>query len=261
MNIDALIGKISPPIDGNLATALVAEFIALERRFVLGDWEPATLDGGQFAEVASRIVYHIDSGILNRRKGVNACLNYIEDTQGHGGSHAFPNGRAARHICKALRMIYKFRSQRGAIHIDNEYTANELDSTLILSVVRWVMSEILRIFWTSDTSEVARAIREIIRYPVPSILEFDGRSLVLRTDCTAEEEILLLLHDSGEGGLSRRQIGESAMRSSQAVTNSLTALSSPAKRQIVKQSDGQFLLTPNGTRRIYDELSEKLSLA
>ena len=74
MKLEALIDCVSPPIDGALATALVTEFLALERRFALGDWEPATLDGGQFAEVASRIVYHIDSGNLSPRKGVNDCL-------------------------------------------------------------------------------------------------------------------------------------------------------------------------------------------
>ena len=240
MIIGSLVSQISPPLDQSLAAALLPEFIDLERRFVLGDWEPATLNGGQFAEIASRIIYHIDSGTLNSRKGLDSCLNYIEDA-GNSNKHLFPDSRSARHLCKALRLIYKFRSQRGAIHIDPNHTANELDSTLVLSLSRWVVSEILRIFWNGNRSEVAKTIRAIVRYPVPSVFESDGRTVVLRTDCSAEEEILLLLHNAGENGLSRAEIGKagiSAMKSASAVSRAIRNLSSPAKRQVVKQDDG-----------------------
>ena len=260
MNIDSFVTQISPPLDNALATTLLTEFVDLERRFALGDWEPATLDGGQFAEVASRIVYHLDSGTLNRRKGLDSCLAYIEDDK-NSNKHSFPKRREALHLCKVLRVIYKFRSQRGAIHIEPDYTANELDSTLVLSLSRWVMSDLLRIFWKGAPSAVARSIREIIRYPVPAVFEVDDRSLVLRTDCSTQEEILLLLHNAGETGLNRTEIGKAAMRPDSTVTNVLKTLCSPTKRQVVKRSDGQYLLTPNGTKRVQDELSEKLSLS
>ena len=190
---------------------------------------------------------------------MDPCLRYIEDKT-NSNTHAFPQRRAALHLCKSLRTIYKFRSQRGAIHIDPDYTANEVDSTLILALVRWIMSEILRIFWGGSPADIARAIREIVRYQVPSVLEIDGRSLVLRTDCTVEEEILLLLHNAGEKGLSRTEIGEAAMKSAPALTISLKSLVSATKRQVVKRDNGQYVLTPNGSKRVHNDLSEKLSV-
>ena len=259
MNIGSLVAQVSPPLDRSLAIALLTEFVDLERRFVLGDWEPATLNGGQFAEVASRILYHIDSGTLNYRKSLDSCLSYVEDAK-NPNKHLFPDRPSARHLSKALRLIYKFRSQRGAIHIDPNHTANELDSTLVLSLSRWVVSEILRTCWSGDRSEVAKTIRSIVRYPAPSIFESDGRSVVLRTDCTAEEEILLLLHSAGEAGLSRADIREAAMKSASAVNRALSDLGSPTKRQVVRRDNGQYLLTPNGNRRINEEISEKLLL-
>ena len=259
MKFDVLVSQISPPFDEALATSLLTEFVDLERRFVLHDWEPATLNGGQFAEVASRIVYHLDSGNLNKRKDLNSCLTYIE-VETNSNQHSFRTRREALHFCKALRLIYKFRSQRGAIHIDPGYTANELDSTLVLSLSRWVMSDLLRIYWNGDRAVVASAIREIIRYPVPAIFEVDGHTLVLRTDCSAQEEILLLLHNAGETGLSRTEIGKAAMIPADRVTRVLQTLCSPSKRQVVKRNDGQYQLTLNGAKRVQDELSEKLSL-
>ena len=47
MQTSSLVSALSPPLDQQLLLALFQEFISLERRFVLCDWEPATLDGGQ----------------------------------------------------------------------------------------------------------------------------------------------------------------------------------------------------------------------
>jgi hypothetical protein len=255
----ALLKELAPPLDALLAEQLIQEFIDAERRYALGDWEPATLDGGQFAEIAARIVYHIDSGNLNRTKDLNSCLKYVED-QANSNSHAFPERRAALHLSKVLRMIYKLRSQRGAVHIDPNYTANELDSMLVMSNVRWIISEILRVFWQGGTAVVAAAIREIVRFEVPAILNIDGRPMVLRTDCTVEEEILMILHNSGEQGVNRSDLGKSIPKSSPSISNSLKELCSPSRREVVIRKDGSYVLTPNGVNRVRNELRDKLKI-
>lgn len=260
MDAATLVGQISPPLDNILSESLVREFLDIERRFVLGDWEPATLNGGQFAEIASRIIYHIDSGNLNRRKGVDECLAYVEDEK-NANTHMFPHRRTALHLSRVLRTIYKFRSQRGAVHIDPDYTANEMDSTLIVSLSRWTVSEILRVFWKGSTADIAQVIREIVRFEVPAILVIDNKPLVLRTDCSVEEEILLLLHNAGEKGMTRTSIGQSVPKSAPDVTRVLQKLLSSALRQAVKREDATYILTPNGTKRVLEELSQKLSLS
>ena len=258
MTATLLSRQLAAEVDEALADALFKEFISLQRRFVLCDWEPATLDGGQFAEIASRIIYHVDSGNLNRRKSHDDCLKYVERDQ---NPHSFTDRRAALHLCKALRLIYKFRSQRGAIHIDPDYTANELDSTLVISVVRWVISEFLRLFWNGDRAEVARAIREIIRFAVPAVLTLDNRYLVLRTDCTVEEEILILLHNSGESGLSRTELGKAIPKSAPSITNSLQRLEGADRREIARRQNRQYMLTPLGSRRVNKTLADKLTIS
>jgi len=260
VDASALLSQLAPPLDARLAEQLIREFIDAERRYALGDWEPATLDGGQFAEVAARIIYHIDSGNLNRTKDLNSCLTYVED-HANSNSHAFPERRAALHLSKAIRMIYKLRSQRGAVHIDPNYTANELDAMFVMSTVRWVMSEILRVFWQGSTAVVASAIKEIVRFEVPAILNIDGRPMVLRTDCTVEEEILMILHNTGEQGMNRSDLGKSIPKSSPAISNSLKELCSPSRREAVIRRDGTYALTPNGVKRVRNELRDKLTIS
>jgi hypothetical protein len=71
----AMLAAISPPLDHLLASQLLDEFVSAERRFIQRDWEPAELDGGQFAEIAARILYHRDSGNLSQTKDFGNASN------------------------------------------------------------------------------------------------------------------------------------------------------------------------------------------
>src|SRR6185436_449431 len=98
INKDTLLKSISPPADEALTRVLLDEFISLEKRFIQGDWSPAELDGGQFAEVLARIIYHLDSTILNLNKGFDECISYIED---NSNKHHYSDRKSLIHISKA----------------------------------------------------------------------------------------------------------------------------------------------------------------
>lgn len=251
----SLVAALSPPFDHLLTNQLVNEFVSAERRFIQRDWEPAELDGGQFAEVAARIVYHQDSKNLNLSKELDDCLKYIENEQ---VPHFFLPRRDALHICRVLRTIYKFRSQRGAVHISPSYQANHMDSKFVIEAVRWVMNEALRIFWNSDRERVAKAIRELLQFDVPCVGVYDDIVLVQRTDLTSEQEVLLLLHFAGEAGFSRSELGRFTMRAQPSVTNALKRLLAADCRQIVRLSGGNYRLTDLGSRYIREHLPDKL---
>lgn len=252
-----LLTELSPPLDHLLCTQLLDEFISSERRYIQRDWEPGQLDGGQFAEVAARIFYHLDSGNLNRSKGFDECAKYIESDQ---VTHAIIPRHDSLHVIRTLRTIYKFRSQRGAVHISPTYKPNHMDSKLVVECVRWVMNETLRIFWTGDREAVARAIRELLQFDVPVVGVFGDIVLVQRTDLSAEEEILVLLHYAGDDGFSRNALGRAALCSASRVTESLKKLLSANMRQVVQLSNGNYRLTDLGSKRVREKLSHKLVL-
>lgn len=252
-----LLGSLCPPLDPSLTEQLLDEFVSQERRFVLQDFEPSTLDGGQFTEAAARILYHADSGTLQAGRSVNKCLEYVEDSA-NSRVHLFPDRKSSLHITKVLRTIYKFRSDRGAVHIDAAYSANHVDSKLVLECTRWVLAEVLRIFWTGDRKLVAKAIREIVEYEIPVVGNFEGRLMIQRTDCTAEEEIVILLHHAGELGLTRTALGQYVAKDASTVTRALKNLASSKVRQVVKIPSGHFRLTDLGTQRVLTQLADKL---
>jgi len=250
----SLINRISPPFDNLLASQLVDEFISMERRFIQRDWEPAELDGGQFAEISCRILYHLDSGNLNHGKEVKECIGYFENDK---VTHHLDRKEVGQ-ISSVLKSIYKFRSQRGAVHISAKYSPNHMDSKYLIEAVRWCMNEMLRLFATGNREEVAKIIRELLQFDVPCIGVFENIILVQRTDLKPEEEILILLHFAGETGFSRTEIGRHSMLKPPVVTTTLGKLCSPAMRQVVKLEKGNYRLTDLGCKRVRLELPDKL---
>jgi len=252
-----LLAEISPPLDHLLATQLLDEFISAEKRFIQRDWEPAELDGGQFCEILSRILYHQDSGTLNHNKAFEDCCNYLENNQ---VSHAIQPRQTCLHLMRVLKTIYKFRSQRGAVHISPSYTPNHMDSKLIIEAVRWAMSESLRIFWRGDRETVAKTIRELLQFDVPCVGQFGQALLVQRTDLSADEEVLIMLHYAGEQGFSRAELGRAVRTSPASVTRAIQKLESNTFRQIIKLPSGNYCLTDLGSKRIREHLAHKLLL-
>lgn len=255
-----LVLHLAPPLDPDMTTALVEEFISLERRFIQRDWEPAQLDAGQFCEILGRIIYHQDSGTLNLNKDFDDCVKYIWDE--HSGNKHVMGRTDANHLSKVLRTTYKFRSGRGGVHISPTYKPNHMDSKVIIEMVRWCFAETLRIFWKgTDREQVAKAIRELLTFDVPCIGKFEEVIMVQRTDLTAEEELLVLLHYAGEVGFSRTELGKYAMLKAPAVTTAVNKLRSPELRQVVLQNSGRYRLTDLGSKRIREKLPDKLLLA
>jgi len=125
---------------------------------------------------------------------------------------------------------------------------------------RWILGELLRIFWKGDRSEVATAIREILRYELPVIGKFENIVLVQRTDCSVEEEILLLLHYAGEEGLSQQQLTNWIPRDASGISRKLNELGPGGKRQVIKVTTGNFRLTDLGTKEVLTKLASKLTL-
>lgn len=254
-----IIARISPPIDTLLATQLVDEFVSMERRFIQRDWEPAELDGGQFCEVLARILYAEDSKNLNLGKALDDCLRYIEDEKNQN-AHALTPRHDALHLARMLRTVYKFRSQRGAVHISPTYSPNHMDAKYVIEAVRWCMMETLRIFWGGDRERVAKAIRELLQFDVPCIGVFEDVIVVQRTDLSPEEEVLVLLHYAGEQGFTRTELGRYCLAAHPRVTEALQYLSAPRCRQVIPLSNKRYRLTDLGSKRIREELADRLLL-
>lgn len=249
MTPDDLKTALARTVDPQLAEQLVDQFVAVEEAFLLKKWKYSELDGGRFTEVAARILYSVDSANLSRTKSVDDCLKYVDNDQ---VPHKFPERQAAIHLTKVLRAIYKLRSQRGAVHVSPTYTANEIDSRMILESVRWVLADLLRIFVATDREMVANIVRDLSRFPQPLIRNIEDEPLLQSVTFTTEEEILAhLLHASD--GLATAALVNVIPKSASGVRSALSKLSDAKSRQIAKRADKWFI-TDIGIARIEERI-------
>lgn len=241
-------------IDPQLAGQLIDEATSIEEAFLLRKWRYTELDGGRFAEVDARIVYSVDSGNLSRTKSVDDCLKYIDNDQ---VPHHFPERQASIHLTKVIRAVYKLRSQRGAVHVSPTYTANEIDSRLIVEAVRWLLADLLRIFVTADREQVATTIRSLARFPQPIIRQYQDLPLLQSVSFTTEEEILAHLLNSDEGMTTPALIAV-IPKSASGVRLALKNLSAARSRQVVQRS-GKWFITDLGIARIEGRIVKETS--
>ena len=194
----------------------------------------------------------MDASNVSRTKPVDDCLRYVDNDQ---VPHAFPERQAAIHLAKVLRAIYKLRSQRGAVHVSPTYTANEIDSRMILESVRWVLADLLRIFVTSDREMVAATIRQLSRFPQPLMRSIEDELLLQSVSFTTEEEILAhLLHASN--GIATVGLVKIIPKSASGVRSALSKLSDSKSRQIANRSNKWFI-TDLGITRIEERIARE----
>ncbi len=258
MNIskDQLAIELAAVVDPAFAQAIVDGYVEMQQRFLAGDWKPAELDGGRLCEAVSRALYQLDSGAVTHSDLPGTLCDRLEDFN-NKHSHNLAAGDR-RHFCRAIRLVYKLRSDRGPVHISPVYTANYMDSMLVLHAGKWMFAEFLRLAWTADKQVIAEAIAQIVQLQHTLIHELDGQPLVLESDIPASDEILLLLNHAASNRLSRAAIRQYApLRKTPTLNAAITKLINT--RQVRPVHDGDLALTPRGQHRVMHEIIPKYS--
>jgi hypothetical protein len=249
-----LITELSTIVDPALANAVVENYVEMQKRFLAGDWKPAELDGGRFCEAIARCIHQLDTGSVNNSKFPGKICERLEDET---LSHIL-NVKDRHHIAKVISVLYKFRSDRGAVHISPIYTANEMDSILVLHTGKWLFAEFLRLSWNKDLNTIAETIARIVQLEHSLIHELDGKPLVLVKGIYAKDEVLLLLNHAAGNRLSRSTLRSLATHQTNNAVN--VAVSNLLKSKEIRETDdSEVALTPVGQKRIIEEIIPKLN--
>lgn len=251
---EQLIQELSQVVDPALARAAVESYVEMQQRFIAGDWQPAELDGGRLCEAVSRAVYQLDNGTVTHSQLPAEIKKKLLDEDNVVRPHNLsPKDR--QHIARAIDLVYKFRSDRGAVHISPTYTANYMDSMLVLHAGKWILAEFLRLAWKKDLETVAAVIAQLVQLEHSLIHELDGKPMVLATGISAPEEILLLLFHAPENRLTRAELREHARQRPQNVN---VAVSRLIKEKVIRPTeDGEVALTPLGQKRVTEQVLPK----
>jgi hypothetical protein len=251
-----LITELSKIVDPELARLAVENYVEMQKRFLAGDWKPSELNGGAVCESISRCLYQLDTSRVAHKKSVKEIRDYLIDEKNTHPHNLKPKDR--NHISRTIELAYKFRSDRGVAHISIDHDANLMDSMLIVHLCKWIFAEFLRLSWNGDRKVIAETISQIVQIEHALIHELDGIPLVLATNISAKEEILLLLNHAPTNCLSKEKIKEQApLRSPQAVAGAITQLKNKKEIRIVNKDE--IAITPTGQKKVMEEIIPKIN--
>lgn len=252
---EQLIRGLSAAVDATLARQAVESYVEMRQRYLAGDWQPAELDGGRLCEAISRALYQLDSGNVTHGQLPGEIREKLLDSDKVSRPHNL-TAKDRQHIAKVIDLVYKFRSDRGAVHISPTYTANGMDSMLVAHAGKWILAEFLRLAWNSDRNIVVGVIEQLVQLEIPLIHELDGNPLVLPKSIPAPEEVLLLLHHAPNNRLTRSDLRKYA--SNQKPHTVSTAISRLLAQKEIRSAEGEEVaLTPNGQKRVMEVIIPK----
>ncbi len=252
ISVTTLIDRLSLIVDQQLARDAIEAYVEMRQRFLGGDWAPAELNGGRVCEAISRCLLQLDTGTVNPTELPGKIR---ESLLNKSLAHSLQQ-KDREHIAKVIDLVYKFRSDRGAVHISPIHSANGMDAMLVLHAGKWIFAEFLRLAWNSDRKIVGQVIEQLVQLEHSLIHELDGRPLVVARDISAPEEVLLLLSHASNNRLTRTEIRNLAPNQNpRTIAAAITKLVS--SREIRDAGNGEVALTPPGQQRILNVILPK----
>lgn len=175
-----------------LVDALLSAYREIERNFVHRKWKASELDAGHFVEAVRRIVEH---RVLGTFTPIGKSLPTFNDKLLLQYEQASGDESYRVLIPRVLRAIYGIRNKRGVGHL-GIISPNEMDATLILYNVKWVLAEIIRLESGLSPSETQRVIEFVVEREM-ALLWKDGAVVrIAEKGMNARDQVLLLLYDS-----------------------------------------------------------------
>ncbi|MEQ1640672.1 MAG: hypothetical protein ABL881_07665 [Novosphingobium sp.] len=131
----------------------------IERNFRERRWEPSELNGGKFCEAAYSILKgHVDGAFPAKPSKPSKFAQACTDLE----KAAPPFGRSVRLLIpRMLIPLYDIRNSRSVGHIGGDVDPNHMDALCVLQMSKWILAEIVRIFYAVSTEEAQQLVEKM----------------------------------------------------------------------------------------------------
>jgi len=199
--------QLSTSIDSVLVDRLLDSYIDIKQNYYLGKHKPSELDAGHFAETVVRILQYLTNSDHSFTP-LGKRLDNFDKEVAHFMQLPTANFHDSLrlHIPRALYAIYGIRSRRGVAHLGGDVNPNLSDSTFVMATCDWIMTEFIRLYYTSSLAEAQKVVDSIVERKAPVIQDFSGYLKVLNPKLSVPRKILLLLYYRGEEGASTKEL-------------------------------------------------------
>jgi len=189
MNIEAAL-KLRFPAD--VCDALLVAYKEIEGNFFIQKWKATELDAGHFVEASRRLMEQELFGVYTP---IGKGLSNFNDAELRRYENAAGDESLRMLIPRVLKSIYNVRNKRGIGHL-GLISANEMDSTLILYSVKWVLAEFVRLATGADPSATQKMMDSIVERRIGVLWKAGGVQRILEKNMSTKDQVLVLLFDS-----------------------------------------------------------------
>jgi hypothetical protein len=152
--------------------------------------------------------------------------------------------------------VYDIRNNRDAAHLADGIDPNLQDATLVISVIDWVLAELLRIYHKVSADEAREIVDQIVSRSAPIIQQFNGALKVLNPGLGAGDHCLVLLYHCASRGATFDEI-RTWVRPKMRSNIKRTLLTLAEQKDLVHCDGHRYQITRLGEReveqrRLYD---------
>ncbi|BCO56995.1 hypothetical protein [Mycobacterium intracellulare] len=238
-------GFLAAGIPADLVTDVIEAYEEAKTRFHRRDYRPSSVEGARFSEAVFRILQWATSGSyapIGGSGGLPPIPQLIQQLQNATGV----DDSVRIHIPRTLQAVYDIRNRRNVAHLGNIAIGLQ-DSGLVVHILDWVMTELVRLYHNVPAAEAQEIIEDIVKKEVPAIQVIDGFPRLLK-DVPGTDHILLLLYREGAGGVDKTVLrGWIPQAAQRYFTRNLGRLD---QRHCIHQSGERIFLTDVGIAEV-----------
>lgn len=233
--------------DKRLVDELLEAYVEAKRNFYLGGLRLSAVEGGRFCEAAFRILQEKATGTF-KPLGKQLDVEKLRDDLSKLPSASQPDS-IRLHIPRALRVVYDIRNSRDAAHLADNIDPNLQDSTLVISILDWVLAEFVRLYHTVPANEAQTIVESLVTRRAPVVQDFAGFLKILNPGLQAGDHLLVLLYQRGKEGANYTELNAWAKPSMRAnLRSTLTRLVD--KHAFLHFDSVKYFITESGMRDV-----------
>jgi hypothetical protein len=181
--------------------ASLKHYLAAQQKYIEKDWDGVALKAGKFVEAVAKAL------VLHRGKKLPANARHFKagvELKALESLGTYPD--VVRIVIpKGCLFVYEVVNNRGGRHDAGEIDANEMDATVIIPLMSWIVAEMVRFCSVGGETGAAMAlIDELTNKIYPYFEKIDGRSYIDIDKVSAADIALLLLYEAHPKRLSRQ---------------------------------------------------------
>lgn len=186
----SLVAALSPRIPAPILNRLLDDYQEIKQQFFLRKFQPSELNGARFCESVLRLIEYLDTGQytdFGRQLSTDHIIRRAENNTSLPDTLRFL-------IPRLTRVVLDVRNKRDVAHVGGEVNPNFSDSLFVTHSVDWILTELVRHFYSCSIEEAKRIVTSLNQVRVPIVANVDGFLRVQNTNLDAREKTLVLLY-------------------------------------------------------------------